>query len=333
MSDADIDLLIVGAGPAGCAAAAQFRRLGGRPVLLDRTGCAGGLIANAFRVENYPGGERPLRGQELAQRLGHHLERFALKVRKGVVTSIRPVERKVPSPLREPGPFEDEAPVQPATSRAGFKVTGDFGEMLARAVILACGTVPVQPGIPGETQPGLRVFYEVNELLPYLPRTAAVVGGGEAALDYALSLAEAGAKVLLLVRSSKLRANCRLVEMVEKEPRITVSLDTPVREIQKAPGNRVDLLLPSRRLSVDGALLAVGRRTLAGSLVPPPPPPLPGAPTASPLRFQAESPSCLTSIPGLFIAGDARLGGLGQVGIAVGDGLWCAAAAMAFLNG
>ncbi len=337
MSDSNIELLVVGAGPAGCAAAVQFKRLGGSPVLLDRSGVAGGLISNAFRVENYPGSERPLRGSELAQRLGQFLDRFGLKVRRGEVASIRPVERRVPESPRNVDPYDDQPlPAPLETSRPGFRVTGDFGELAARSVVLACGTVPLHPGIPGEELLGGRVYYEVNDLLAFLPRTAAVVGGGEAALDYSLSLADAGARVHLLVRSSTLRATGRLVDMIEKEPRITVSLSTPVLELLRPSANRVELVVPGRRISVDGAVLAVGRRTVVTSLLPPPPPPLPASSGAAspPVRptTQATSPSCLTSIPGLFIAGDARLGGLGQAGIAVGDGLWCAAEAAAFLG-
>ncbi|MBM4354645.1 MAG: NAD(P)/FAD-dependent oxidoreductase [Deltaproteobacteria bacterium] len=340
MSGSEIDLLIIGAGPAGCSAAVQFKRLGGRPVLLDRDGRAGGLVANAFRVENYPGTERPLRGLELAERLGRHLDRFGLGVETGVVTSVRPVERRVKEPppsISDWHPDGEQLGEPGESQRSGFRVTGDFGEMQARSVVIACGTVPSKAAIPGESLPGARLFYEVNDLLPFLPRTAAVVGGGEAALDYALTLADSGTRVSVLVRGQTLRASGRLVDMVGKEPRITVMTGTPVHELQKPSSSRVDVLIPGRRLSVDGVLLAVGRRSAADAMMPPPPPPLPGrgpggsAAVRPPSR--APSPSCLTSIPGLFIAGDARLGGLGQAGIAVGDGLWCAAAAAAFLSG
>lgn len=340
MSESCIDLLVIGAGPAGCAAAVQFRRLGGNPVLMDRTGVPGGLVANAFRVENYPGTERPLRGQELAQRLRQYLSRFAIEVQKGTVVTVRPVEHRVKalsSPSQNWHPEGEEPEVPQDALRPGFRVSGDFGELLARSVVLSCGTVPVKAGIPGEALPGARIFYEVNDLLPFLPRTAAVIGGGEAALDYSLSLADSGTRVNLLVRGHALRACARLREMVEREPRITLSLGTPVLELQGPSSSRVELLVPGRRLALDGVVLAVGRRTLVSSMIPPPPPPLPAADSVpgSPLRPSphAPRPTCLTSIPGLFIAGDARLGSLGQAGIAVGDGLWCAAAAASFLSG
>ena len=81
------DLLVVGAGPAGVAAAAQAARLGLEVRIIDRAGRAGGLVANGFLVENYPGLEAPVPGAELARRLGEHLARYGLAVDACATTS------------------------------------------------------------------------------------------------------------------------------------------------------------------------------------------------------------------------------------------------------
>ncbi|MCK4305944.1 MAG: FAD-dependent oxidoreductase, partial [Candidatus Eisenbacteria sp.] len=75
-------IAIIGAGPAGCAAAVQCKRLGISPLLVDRTGNAGGSIANAHLIENYPGLD-PLPGPEFAQRLAAHLARHGIPILRG----------------------------------------------------------------------------------------------------------------------------------------------------------------------------------------------------------------------------------------------------------
>ena len=83
-------IVIVGAGPAGCAAAVQCARLGVKPLLLDQSGKAGGLVANAFLVENYPGLEKPLTGEVFAGRLAEHLARFDVTITAQTVSRVEP---------------------------------------------------------------------------------------------------------------------------------------------------------------------------------------------------------------------------------------------------
>jgi thioredoxin reductase len=86
-----VDVAVVGAGPAGCAAAVQCRRFGLRVVLFDAHGEAGGLIANAFRVENHPG-ISPCAGTSVARSLQDHLARWEIPVERGTVSSLIPGE-------------------------------------------------------------------------------------------------------------------------------------------------------------------------------------------------------------------------------------------------
>lgn len=295
-------IIIVGAGPAGCAAAIQCTRLGIPPLVLDRTGQVGGLISNAFLVENYPGLE-PMRGTEFADRLTQHLARFEIPITRGVVTALARTSHQLS-----------------ASSQEGITVCGDFGKIHATSVIVAVGTEAIRLDIPGAAElEGNGLFHEVRHFLAIhsRPNQAVVIGGGEAAFDYALSLARAGAQVILLVRASSPRAHGRLVEMVNREPAIKVVLHTRPRAIRKKPdGFAIETSGPnsSSILETDGILAAIGRRSAAPSL-------LPG------LEPDPRSP-IMTRAPGIFVVGDARAGSLGQLGIAVGDGLQAAEAAV-----
>jgi thioredoxin reductase (NADPH) len=241
--------------------------------LLDRTGRAGGLIENAHRVENYPGLEEPVGGPVFAERIRAHLARFQIPVKKATIGRV-------------------------AGGEGGFLISGEGCEILARAVVVAAGTEPARLGLPGEEQlEGVRLFYDVRTLLARLPSPTrvVVVGGGEAGCDYALSLADAGARVELVTRGSELKARGRLAGLVRASAAIQVH-----RSVVE-PGAGL-----SPWAEADAILVAVGRRQ--GGLL-------------------------FSPAPGLFVAGDARTGVLGQVGMAVGDGLSAAAAAVDFVEG
>ena len=284
-------IIIVGAGPAGCAAAVQCARLGVKPLLLDSSGKAGGLVANAFLVENYPGLEKPLTGEVLVGRFAEHLARFDVEITAQTVSGVE-------------------------SDSDRWIVRTDGQDIRARSVILATGTVHRSLSIPEERNLASHVlFYEMRDLLATRPSPGKtiIVGGGEASFDYSLSLANAGASVSILVRSDRVRARGRLREMVMDHPEISVELNTALVALKKVDGGVVATVISadceSHRLA-DALLAAVGRKSTASLIV------------------SSPDPLSLTHAPGLFICGDARSDGLGQVGIAVGDGLAAAVLAV-----
>ncbi|MCK4413743.1 MAG: NAD(P)/FAD-dependent oxidoreductase [Candidatus Eisenbacteria sp.] len=294
MSGADV--VVVGAGPAGCAAAVQCRRLGLSVLLLEESGEVGGLACNAQRIENYPG-LAPLSGPEFAARLAAHLSRFEVTPRRERVETLQICEE-------------------------GFSLRGTTADLGARAVIVATGTRPRRLTIPGAAElEGRGLYYEYRHLqaLPIRSELVIVIGGGEAACDYALSLASAGARVRLLIRGRQLRVRGHLFERVMAQEGIEclreaapVALDREGRQLQVT-------LADSRRLRAVAILAAVGRFSAAVDLVP---------------SFQpADGTGIGGGNQGLFVVGDARRGRLGQVGIAVGDGLAAAMDAARLLEG
>lgn len=291
-------LIIIGAGPAGTAAAIQCRRLGVTPLLLDRSGRAGGLVRNAFCIENHPGLEAPLSGPDLALRLAANLSAAGVAVATAEVSCIKPVPE-------------------------GFRVCCADRELLAGCVIVAAGTSACRLGLPGEEQlANRRVFYEVRDLLNVHPNPGRVVvlGSGEAACDYSLTLASAGAMVLLAVRGDRLKARGRLAELVQAQPSIHIVFRTDCAGLDTA-GSFSVVLNDSVRgeasvYSADAVLAAVGRRSVVPGLIP---------------GLVAGEAGCMP-LAGLFLAGDCRRGTLGQAATAIGDGLEAAEAAVRFLE-
>ncbi|MDJ0764380.1 MAG: NAD(P)/FAD-dependent oxidoreductase [Myxococcota bacterium] len=289
-------IIIVGAGPAGCAAAVQCCRLGVSPCLLDRTGQAGGLTRNAFMIENYPCLD-PTDGPSFAQLLARHIDRFGIQVKKTVVQSIY-------------------------RTNGGYAVTCDTDEMWATSVILAVGTTPISLTIPGAPSLlGNGLYHSIVEVADRSIDSALVIGGGEAALDYALTLARQGARVDVVVRSDRLRAQGRLVSLVRNNADIKLNFSmTPLAIRAGDRGVILDVATSSSTVSMAGdcALAAIGRVNALPGL-------LKGLDVGGPVAVSTPS-------PGLFVAGDARVGNLGQAGMAIGDGLAAAMAAVAFLE-
>jgi thioredoxin reductase (NADPH) len=257
-----------------------------RPLLLDRTGAAGGLVTNAYSVENYPGLEQPATGPELAARFAAFLERFQIEVVRADVDSIA------------------------WTGEAALLETS-LGTIASRAAIVATGTEPLAWDVTVPETLLSRTASEVGALLPLQPREVVIVGGGEAACDYGLSLARAGSRVQILVRGPRLRACDRLCQLVSAEPQIRTHYDTRVHEVLSESGRAVILTEAGSRFVADALLTAIGRRATTPTLL---------------------VDSC--TIPDeIMIVGDAHRGALGQVGIAVGEGITAAARAAESIRG
>jgi thioredoxin reductase (NADPH) len=280
-----VDIAVVGAGPAGVAAAAQCKRLGLSVLLLDKTGEVGGLVKEANRIENYPG-MSPMSGTDFVRLLGNHLTRFGLSVQKRRVVAVSAT-------------FE------------GFLLATDGGDIEARTVAVAVGTRPKRIHIPGSET----VCYSPLDAASENGNEAVVIGGGEAALDYALSLAAKGISSTILVRGSALRAYGILPAMIHQDDRIRIQLNAEPKEISKTNAGILVTFKDAalKALSAHHVLAAVGREPCIDNMV-------------NGLDLGSMN-TVATNVPGLFVIGDARTGTLGQIGTAVGDGLSAAAPA------
>jgi thioredoxin reductase (NADPH) len=180
------------------------------------------------------------------------------------------------------------------------------------------GTVPKEFSI--EVNGTVTVHRSILELKHDPPDRTVIVGGGEAALDYALNLSDSGSTVSVLVRSSRLRATGNLRMEIEKRSEVKILYNTVPLSASRSDGTIHLKAESSGRkmiLKTDAVLAAVGRE-----------PRLPGMVN----DFIHKRGNVRTSIPGLYIAGDASLGSLGQAAIASGQGIQAAICANELLR-
>ena len=286
-----VDVAVVGAGPAGLAAAVQARRQGLSAVLME-SDRVGGLLRQANRVENYLGaGVRT--GPDLVEAIAQHASRLGIEPQMGTVREVE---------IRTDGLLQVDV--------EGHRL------LVARNVILATGSRPRTAGFAGERDlAGELLHYGVAELFhdAAAPGPVAVVGGGDAAYDQAISLAERGWAVSLLQRGPRPRALQRLVQRASSLGVAVHAATSVVDAARSAHGVDVRWRAGERRgtLAVDRVLVAVGRE--------------PHVPRVMDRRHAV--PRCigevaaLDAIPGLYPIGDLARGRFRQVSMAVGDGV------------
>jgi len=285
-------IAIVGAGPAGTAAAVQLARYGIAPLLFDMKGRAGGLIENAHAIENFPLLPAGLPGASFAALLRSRCLALGIDVIETVIEEISP----------EPGGRLSLISKDCVETESGL-----------HAVLVAAGTTPMK--IDAKLTEGLgdrRVFYEIVDMNKAVePRRTAVIGSGDAAFDYALSLASRpGAEIGIFIRNDRAKCIPALAAACRDNPHISIDFNHELSRIEEE-GEGISLRFDSpagaREYPCDAVLAAVGRRSNLPDLAPE-------------IDMDRISPSGTTNIPGLFAAGDIRRGDARQLAIAMGDG-------------
>jgi len=271
---------IIGAGPAGIAAAIQLKRYN-IPALLLEKDQVGGLLRNAWSVENYPGFPDGIPGTELIGLFKDHLEKAGVPV---VFEEILDLDMKDER-------FLLETPSRRFSSDIVVVATGTRAKMF-----------PTSAQAPGQ------ICYEVYPLRNEREKHIAIIGAGDAAFDYALNLARHNT-ITVLGRSSKPRALPLLIEQASRNPSITYRTNTIITSISQGPRGKVILQGTKKggsfELEADHLLCALGREPELNFLSP----------------LVRDSLEHLTKSGILYLIGDVTNQDFRQVGIAVGDGI------------
>jgi thioredoxin reductase (NADPH) len=300
------DVIIVGGGPAGLCAAMYAGRGMLKAVVLER-GVPGGELLNTEKVEDYPGFTSIL-GPDLAAKMTEHAQAFGADIRMENVEGIHRL------------------------ADGSFRVaTSSETDYRAPAVILTAGGTPTKLGVPGELEyAGRGVSYcAVCDGAFFKNERIAVVGGGDAAVEEADYLTRYGSKVFIIHRRDEFRASKVLQERALLNPKIEVIWNTEVREMVGDSNGLVALELERTstgersRLAVAGAFVFIGFRPNSGLVK--------DHVAHDAAGYLITDDRMMTSIPGLFAAGDLRAQLTRQVTTAVGDATTAAIAVEKYL--
>jgi thioredoxin reductase (NADPH) len=309
------DLVIVGAGPAGLAAAVYGASEGLDTAVLDAV-APGGQAARTSRIENYLGFPAGISGGELAERAVLQVEKFGAR---------RTVPAEVVGLEQEDGTY--------------VLRFADGGHLATRCVIVASGVRVRRLPVPGLEQfEGTCVYYAATplEAQQCVGDPVVVVGGGNSGGQAATFLADHAAEVRLVVLEPRLDENMSryLADRITQDPRIEVHLHTVVEDLE-GTGTRLEAVRvrdtetgEQQRLPAREVMVFIGGSpstswlpgTVAldgGGYV------LTGPDARRPSRAgDAPGPPLLleTSLPGIFAAGDVRSGSVKRVASAVGEG-------------
>jgi len=300
------DVVIIGGGPAGLTAGLYASRAKLNSLLIER-GLVGGQIANAERVENYPGFPEGISGFELGQLMHQQATKYGLKTLLAEVTGIE---------LQE-----------------GQKVIRTTeGDFMARAVIIAGGSERQKLGVPGEEEfTGKGVSYCATcDGAFFREQPVAVVGGGNAAITEALHLARFASRVTVIHRRDQLRASRILQEKTFSQPKIEFRWDSIVEKIEgedlvQKIGLRQVKTGEESTLEVAGIFISVGLKPNTDYLK--------GILPLDVTGHIITDEKMETKIPGIFAAGDIRHNSVRQVITAAGDGATAAIYAEKFISG
>ncbi|MGZ4464257.1 MAG: FAD-dependent oxidoreductase [Nocardioides sp.] len=324
--DGVVDLAIVGAGPAGLAAAVYAASEGLRTVVLEAE-AVGGQAGTSSMIRNYLGFPRGISGMRLAQRARNQAIRFGTRFFTGwQVLALEPGDGERPHLLRTDG-----------------------GDVEARAVVVSTGVAYRKLGVPGvEELTGLGVYYgsamtAAREMEGY---DVVVVGGGNSAGQAAIHLARFARSVTILVRRPGLAETMSryLIGEIEYNNRITV---LPCSEVVDGGGDgRLEWLAVRdvttdavRRVEARGLFLLLGAEPHCDWL----PADLLRDPAGYVLtgrdvpidRWVGGLPpdNLATTVPGVFAAGDVRAGSMKRVASASGEGASVVPLVHAWLEG
>jgi len=285
-------LIVVGGGPAGLTAGLYSARAGLSVLLIEKE-VIGGQIANADRVDNYPGFPKGISGFELVQLIQQQAMNHGLETMSGEVTGL--------------------------TSRYGNNmVITTEGDFIAQAV-------------PGENEfVGRGVSYCATCDGPlFRDKTVAVIGGGDTALSDALSLSKFASRVKVIHRRNQLRASKVLQGRARADSKIEFIWDSVVTEV-KGEKKVTDLVLKNTQngtislLAVDGVFVAIGLITNTEYLR--------GVLPLDEWGYIVTTELMETTVPGIFAAGDIRHNSVKQAIAAAGDGAVAALSAEKFVG-
>ena len=289
--EADKDIIIIGAGPAGLTAA-QYSARGNLRTLLIEEMASGGQVLLINDLENYPGFKDPVNGMQLSQDMEEQAIKFGAEITNANVKKVTKIDGL-------------------------FHIETDSGNFTSYAVIAATGARHKKLDIKGEQEfSGKGVSYCATCDGPFFKnKKILVIGGGDAACDEATYLSKLTDKVVMIHRKDRFRAQKSLAERVENNKNIEIRFNTECREIKgSAKVEKAVLETKDGKIyeeDFDAVFIFIG--SIPQTQV------LPDVPMDE-AGFVIADCNMETAVKGLFVAGDVRATPFRQIIVACGDG-------------
>lgn len=287
------DVVIIGGGPGGYAAALYCARAGLTTLLLEEM-AIGGQMSITDQVENYPGFDQAIDGFDLAQKMQAGAERFGAETLYASAKAI----------------FPQEYPKRIQTSQ---------GELFCKAIILAMGASPRKLGLAGEEEmTGHGISYCATcDGNFFRGKTVVVAGGGNSAAAEALSLSAICSKVYVIHRGASLRAERRSIQLLNAAPNVEILLNSTLKKLLYE-NTMTGVVIQEKdsetdkTIACDGLFVAIGRipnTKLCQGLL-----------ELDSQGYIIAGEDTKTSLPGVFSVGDLRTKPLRQIITAAADG-------------
>jgi thioredoxin reductase (NADPH) len=323
------DLIIIGAGPAGLAAAVYAASEGLRTIVIERD-AAGGQAGTSARIENYLGFPQGISGADLTRRAMTQAKRLGAEV----LTAQEVVGLRIEDSYR-------------------IVTLDDGSELNGHAVLIATGVKVRELDVPGmEPLIGASVYYGAasSEAVNYQGRRVFVIGAANSAGQGAMFLSRYASEVTILIRGDSLTKSMSryLIDQIERTENITVRANSEVTAVSGShhletitvKNNRTD---EAETVPADAIFIFIGavpcsdivagivERSEAGFILTGPDLNREGHP---PRNWTLKRDPFLleTSVPGVFAAGDVRHGVVRRVASAVGQGAVCVSFVHAYLE-
>ena len=212
------DILIIGSGPAGLTAGIYAKRAGLDAVIAEKDFLSAGAIMSSARVDNYPG-LYGISGYNLGDQIRQHAEALRVDFHTAEATGIEKIE---------------------GGWRTGFN---DGSSIESRTIIYAVGSEEISLNLKGEKSFGRKGihFCAVCDGPQYRGLTAAVVGGGDTAVDTAIYLAKICDKVHIIHRFAQFEANARSVKSLMEMDNVEMHMETEIASVVIGDNANVDI--------------------------------------------------------------------------------------------